>query len=159
MVVSRHDRKGGGEVGESARGSTAWTGAVDTVMSLAREAGRPSVRKLATISRFDEAPDELILELVEGEYVVRGTEAAYATAEAKAAIPALLDEPMQRSAIATALTIPEATVRRALADLMADGAVTRLGAGKKGDAWTYVRAMPEALDSFPATLRKVADRK
>ena len=60
VLLTRHDRKGGGEVGESARGSTAWTGAVDTVINLTRDAGRATVRKMATISRFDAAPEELM---------------------------------------------------------------------------------------------------
>jgi hypothetical protein len=147
VLLTRHDRKGGGEVGESARGSTAWTGAVDTVINLTRDAGRATVRKMATISRFDAAPEELMIELVDGEYVAHGSEAAYAVALAKVAILALpFDEPMRREAIAQAVAKPEATVRRALDELIFEAVLTRSGDGKRGSPFVFARSS----DSFPA---------
>ena len=40
VVFSRHERKSGGEVGDSGRGSSAFGGAVDTILSLRRPEGR-----------------------------------------------------------------------------------------------------------------------
>lgn len=62
VLVSRHDRKSGGEVGDSARGSGAFTGAVDVVLAMSRDAkdARPTMRHLACLSRFSETPPELV---------------------------------------------------------------------------------------------------
>src|SRR5262249_11307685 len=65
MIVSRHERKGGGEVGESGRGGSAFSGAMDIVVSLRRGEGKtkPTVRLLQTLSRFTETPDSLVIDL------------------------------------------------------------------------------------------------
>ena len=71
VVVVRHERKGGGDIGESARGSSAFGGAVDTITSIRRGDGNtsPSVRILKSISRFDSVPDKIVIELDDGELV------------------------------------------------------------------------------------------
>jgi hypothetical protein len=71
VVVLRHDRKSGGDVGDSGRGSSAFSGAVDVVLQLSRPEGqsRPGVRALKSLSRFDETPETLVIELTEAGYV------------------------------------------------------------------------------------------
>ena len=102
VVVARHERKGGGEVGEAGRGSSAFTGGVDIVLSLRRPEGqgRPTVRVIHALSRFSETPDTLAIERIfsaaprEGvpaesisaTYVPLGSEAAVATGEAEATL-------------------------------------------------------------------------
>src|SRR6185436_12737761 len=56
VIAVRHERKGGGEVGESGRGSSAFSGAVDIVVAIRRGEGqtKPTVRVLHTLSRFTE---------------------------------------------------------------------------------------------------------
>jgi hypothetical protein len=39
VLMLRHERKGGGEVGESGRGSSAFAGAVDVILQLKRPEG------------------------------------------------------------------------------------------------------------------------
>ena len=59
VIILRHERKGGGEVGDSGRGSSAFAGAVDVVLRLRRQEGggaRPGVRVLDALSRFDQTP-------------------------------------------------------------------------------------------------------
>jgi AAA domain-containing protein len=65
VVLTRHERKGGGEVGESGRGSSAFGGAVDIILSIRRAEGnvRPTVRVIESLSRFEETPDKLVIEL------------------------------------------------------------------------------------------------
>jgi AAA domain len=48
IIVLRHDRKSGGDVGESARGSSAFGGAADIILALRRGEGnsRPTIRAL-----------------------------------------------------------------------------------------------------------------
>jgi hypothetical protein len=59
VVIARHERKSGGDVGNSGRGSSAFAGAVDIVLSLRRPEGntRPTLRVIHALSRFDETPD------------------------------------------------------------------------------------------------------
>src|SRR5207248_10383132 len=80
IVVVRHERKGGGDVGDAARGSSAFGGAVDVVVSIRRvdgnDAGRSRV--LHSLSRFDETPDRLVIEWTEDGYQALGSEEAVA---------------------------------------------------------------------------------
>src|ERR1700751_5262060 len=54
VILTRHERKSGGEVGDSGRGSTALAGAVDIVLSLRRPEGNANKthRLLQALSRF-----------------------------------------------------------------------------------------------------------
>ncbi len=92
VIVSRHDRRAGGEVGESGRGSTAFTGAVDIVLHISRLGGegRDKIRQLDGIGRFEGIPDRLVIELGDSGYVVRGSVIDLKTAEAKAQLLAAL---------------------------------------------------------------------
>ncbi len=53
VVIVRHERKSGGDVGVSGRGSSAFAGAVDVVLSLRRPEGhaRPTIRVIHALSR------------------------------------------------------------------------------------------------------------
>lgn len=67
VIIVRHDRKGGGAVGESGRGSSAFAGAMDTLLSLTLQEGQghPTQRVLKAVSRFDEVPPSLLVERAE----------------------------------------------------------------------------------------------
>jgi len=80
IVISRHDRKSGGEVGDSARGSSAYAGAVDIILHLLRPEAKPGnqrQRVLEGSGRFsDQTPDALLITLGEGapqQYSVVGS--------------------------------------------------------------------------------------
>jgi hypothetical protein len=77
ILASRHDRKSGGEVGDSGRGSSAYVGVVDVVIHLQRLAGdttgKEKQRVLESISRFEETPDKLLIEYQPGEEGNRST--------------------------------------------------------------------------------------
>lgn len=72
ILINRHERKSGGEVGESGRGSSAYAGAVDVILALRRggRETRPTVRVLEALSRYDETPSRTVIELQDGHYVV-----------------------------------------------------------------------------------------
>jgi hypothetical protein len=86
--VVRHDRKAGGEAGESGRGSNAWTGAADIVLQLARPEGQApeGCRVLSAVSRFRETPDRQMVELTPQGYVVLGDVQAVVAAAARDAV-------------------------------------------------------------------------
>jgi hypothetical protein len=75
-VLTFHDRKRGGEVGESARGSSAYAGAVDIIMHIDRAGGnfKSTIRKLESLSRYDATPTDLYSELRPEGYVSLGNE-------------------------------------------------------------------------------------
>ena len=79
IVVTRHERRAGGQVGESARGSTAISGDVDQILQLTRTGGdsHQNERWLKAIGRHDETPAELRIELDRGTYRVVGPEDAF----------------------------------------------------------------------------------
>src|SRR5262249_27827100 len=64
VVVARHERKAGGDVGDSARGGSAFAGAVDTILSIRRPNGNQPLtfRTIRTFSR-DSGQSELTIEL------------------------------------------------------------------------------------------------
>jgi len=89
IIIVRHERKSGGQVGDSGRGSSAFAGAVDIIVSIRRVEGniRPTIRELHALSRFDETPDVLVVELTEDDgYRALGDKAAVAESEAREAI-------------------------------------------------------------------------
>lgn len=144
VVIVRHERKGGGEVGDSARGSSAFGGSVDVVISLRRGDGntRPTIRVIHALSRFDETPDTLVIERTPDGYIALGDEIAVAASEARTSI--LEHAPKTEE---NALTKPElldklegvksTTAQTVLEELMNEGLVRRVGEGKKGSPYRY----------------------
>jgi hypothetical protein len=95
VICNRHDRKSGGEVGESARGSSAIGGDVDVILQISRVGGqgREKRRSLRAVGRFDETPAELTIELTDDGYQeVSGTEARDLAASAVLAVLPELEE-------------------------------------------------------------------
>ncbi len=162
VVVVRHERKGGGDVGESARGSSAFTGAVDIVLRLARQQNpvRPTVRVLSALSRFDETPAEILVELGDDGYASLGEEAAVAFAEAREGLLGILPDAPDRG-----LTLPEiveagggrrSTVQEAIKVLERTFRIERVGSGRRGDPHRFRRIaagdpfLPVSAESRPA---------
>lgn len=144
IIVARHERKGGGDTGEAARGSTAFGGAVDIIVSLRRGEGntRSTVRVLRSLSRFEETPDELVVELTDDGYVVLGDMMAVALMEARAAVlehlPSSVDEAVTVEDLRKLTEdVSRSTIDRALKDLEAEQFVRRVGGGKRGDPFRW----------------------
>lgn len=152
VIAIRHERKGGGEVGESGRGSSAFSGAVDIVAALRRGEGqtKPTVRVLHTLSRFTETPDTLVIDLQPtGGYVALGSEGTVAVLEAERVLldrlPATAEaaaslEDIRRGDPLLARTAAQAAMKR----LLDAGSVLRTGTGKKKDAYRFFRAIEDA---------------
>jgi hypothetical protein len=146
IVVNRHERKGGGEVGDSGRGSSAFSGGVDVVVSLKRPEGNasPNVRHLHALSRFDETPDALVIELTEQGYVSLGSETAVASAKARdSLLKAAPEEEAKALTLEDLLSQCEGVKRtsatEAMLELVEAGHLIRVGAGKKGNPYRYWR--------------------
>jgi hypothetical protein len=152
VVLTRHERKGGGEVGESGRGSSAFGGAVDVILSIRRGEGntRPTVRIIESLSRFDETPDKLVVELTDDGYRSLGDATAFAEREAREAILDVLPAKEENAIKTDELLdkLKEQDIKRtmatgALASLAGSGMACRIGAGKKGNPYRYYRPTPD----------------
>lgn len=162
VVITRHERKGGGEVGESARGSSAFGGAVDIILSIRRAEGnvRPSVRVIESLSRFDETPDKLVIELTAQGYKSLGDATAFAEKEAEDAILEMLPSKPE-NAVTTAdvvdklkeQDIKRTIVTNTLARLSDTGAALRVGEGKKGNPYRYYKPTQEEREKHSSVYR------
>jgi hypothetical protein len=144
IVVLRHERKGGGEIGESGRGSSAFAGAVDVVLAIRRGEGntRGTVRVIHGLSRFDETPETLVVELTEDGYVALGDESQVALREAREAIAdELSDEGATIKELQVRLpAVKRTTLQKALDELTAEGLAARTGARKRGEPYRFLSA-------------------
>ncbi len=147
VIVVRHERKSGGDVGDSGRGSSAFAGAVDIVLALRRpnKSKRPTIRQLGALSRFDETPSELMIELAETGYLVLGSERDVAHQEAREAIlreaPSAEDQALSFDELLTRLPGVKRTVAQtALGRLRDSSEMNRIGAGKKGHPFRWYRS-------------------
>lgn len=149
VLVNRHRRKGAqgggslGDIADEGRGSGAFSGAVDVILSLRRPSGggRPTVRELVAASRFDETPEKLMVELEEGRYVALGDEAAVEASEARGLVLELLeDHPagLALTEIVKATSKSRQTLQRVLDDLERTHDLERRGRGVKGDPHRWI---------------------
>jgi len=108
VLLLRHERKGGGDIADSARGSSAFSGAVDALMVLRRTSGPDNRRELETVARavLPGVPARLVIDLEGDRYFVRGSAADVARQEARAALVDHL--PVSRESALTADELREA---------------------------------------------------
>jgi len=124
VIVARHERKSGGEVGEAARGSSQFTGAVDVVVSLRRVGAEARTRRsLKALSRFDETPEELVIEFSEGTFESRGAAKGLRQKDQDEKVLSVLRPGREQALGLAELTaqlspLSEATVRRILGRLV-----------------------------------------
>jgi len=145
VVCIRHDGKSDRNVGDSGRGSSAWGGGVDSIISIRRPEGNssPTTRVLHCIGRFDELPEKLVIDLdtVTGEYRAVGSETELAVIDAveavKANAPGTEDEAMTEADLFKDADVKRTTGREAILELLRQGGLRVAGAGKKGDAKRY----------------------
>ena len=143
IVLIRHERKSGGDVGDSGRGSSAFAGAVDIVLSLRRPEGnaKKTLRILYALSRFSETPAELLTELTDAGYISLGDPHDAAVKAAKDSILAVAPTSELEAADLKQLTesveVPRATAQRAIKELVEERALTKLGEGKRGKPFKY----------------------
>ncbi len=158
VLMLRHQRKSGGAVGESGRGSSAFAGAVDTIVAMSRPAGvtNPNVRRLTAVSRFEGVPPEQDITWRGGEFVALGVPAQHEAREVEvailAAIPGTAADAVTAGQVADA--IPRLSVRRAkerLEELFRRDRIGRLGSGVKGSPHSYYRPDQHLPAKFPAT--------
>ncbi len=165
IVIVRHDRKSGGKVGQAGRGSGAFTAGVDVVLHLGRPEGqgKPTLRVLTSLSRYEETPQALMLDRIDAfhsregvgneskayRWVSLGEPRAIAHEQSEAKILELLPtseaEAMTVAEILEATGVRNTTLHRTLTDLLAREQITRK---KEGKGYRYLRAVANEMDSF-----------
>jgi hypothetical protein len=143
IILVRHERKSGGDIGDSGRGSSAFAGAVDIVLSLRRPEGnaQKTLRVLQALSRFSETPAELLVELTDSGYISLGEpkEAALRVAEDSilAIAPKSEAEAVDIKQLMESSEVPRVTAQRAVKKLEEAGALGKVGKGTKGKPFLY----------------------
>jgi hypothetical protein len=143
VLLVRHERKSGGDVGDSARGSSAFAGAADIVLSLRKPEGNaPKTRRLLqSVSRFSETLNDLLVDLTHGAYVALGERHETAIKDAKdlvfAAAPQLEAEAIDLRELGKTTSVSRVTAQRAVDELVRDGLLNRIGEGKRGNPFRY----------------------
>jgi hypothetical protein len=131
VLVIRHERKSGGATGEAGRGSSAFAGDLDVILSLRKVTAEPTRRKLGAVGRHDATPDEVVIDYVDGEYMSLGDPHALRRQEHERAIIDLL--PTSRDEQVTLEDVRErmedkasrVTVRNLLLRLVDEGVLSR----------------------------------
>lgn len=82
VCLIHHFRKSGGDEGTASRGSGALGSYADIIVELKRMPGETDSPKrvLKSYSRFEETPPEIVIELIDDEYVTLGTKSVVDTA-------------------------------------------------------------------------------
>ena len=145
VIVCRHERKGGGDVGESGRGSSAISGDVDVILQLRRpEGNQPKARRvIESLSRYAETPEKVVIELTDEGYILLGDEEAVTLNDALRKVSAHLHGLFEQKESATLdelvneLDMTRAAIQRALKELEYRQEVTRSGEGKRGKPFRY----------------------
>jgi hypothetical protein len=157
IVALQHARKGGGEPDEAGRGSSAWGGAADIIVSLTRcGAAHPdTVREIRSVSRYEETPDRVLIDLDEEthEYRVLGDTAHVATDRARAALLQELGDRQEHreTALYRLEGISRTTVQRVLSDLEHEHVAERLGRPHSRTDPTRWRLLSESVAHAPTT--------
>lgn len=146
VVACHHPKKGESGLGQSARGSGALSGAADILAEFSRfDALRHDDprRKLRGLSRFDETPSDVVIELTEHGYRTIGKpqeadrQAQIATAQA---ILKASNTPLKYDAVFARWPEPKpglSTVKRTLNLGAEQGQLGRSGTGTKGSAYQF----------------------
>jgi hypothetical protein len=138
VLMLRHERKSGGEIGDSGRGSSAFAGAADMLLSLCyqRGEGHDNRRVLHARGRFDDIPQRVVIDYAKGRYELLGDEMAIARRDARLflleSLPGTEDQAATIAMLADEVgdRVSRATVQRALTELVNEGiACRRKGAG------------------------------
>jgi len=150
LLLVHHARKADGIYA----GSHAFAGAADVVLSLKRVENHPTQRELTALSRFDETPHSVLLELTDGEYRVLGSATAYQLRSIASRLSEILSAtPVTTRELWRALEEPRPhyeTVRRALTMLEEQRIARRIaGRGRNPDRWIAASADGDDAEDDP----------
>lgn len=157
LLIAQHPRKGDGTQGTATRGSGALPGFVDIIVELRRysDSGPPDSRRvLKAYGRYDQIPDERVIELTDDGYVVIGEVADARSDDIRETIYGLLPdegEGLTFEEVRDRWADPPAPGNTRLRGFLNEGANLgrwdRSGTGRKGSPHRFRRIAGEP-DSF-----------
>lgn len=141
VIVIHHLRKSGGTDNLDVRGSGAINSIVDVSLALRKHKdGSENSRVIEAISRYDETPNWLVIELTGAGYSRLGTVAEMATRRGLEKLYEFLtEEPADLTELAEASGLARPTVTKLLSAEYRDGKVGREGKGRKGSPYRFYR--------------------
>jgi hypothetical protein len=137
VLFLRHDRKGGGQLGQSGRGSSAATGEADQILHLQRKGGQGQMslrqRELEGIGRLTGMTGKLVVELEScGHFALVGSKSDVALERAEQflaeVLPSCRDEAWTVKELEGRFDGSTSTLNRAIEVLLKHGTIT----GQKG---------------------------
>jgi len=139
VIAIHHLRKSEGNELTDVRGSGALNAAVDVSVAIRRhKQGGDQARELEAISRYEQTPDRVVVELIDGTYHRRGTVKDVARERNLAKIlEVLTEEPMNSKDLAEASGVARPTVTKLLNAEYENGRVFRDGTGKPRSAFRF----------------------
>ena len=147
LLVHHPNKKGNADQGQASRGSGALTGWVDTIVELRRFStndNRDRRRVLKAYGRFDETPDEVVVELTDDGYTCVGTAGDAKQSDRFEVIAEILDSDWRtredirdRWPVGTIPKPGTSTIRTDLNAGFEAGEWERQGEGRKGDPFVY----------------------
>src|SRR6266702_1460819 len=149
LLLVHHAGKGDRTGFDAILGSTAIVGTVDVALLLRRR--EDNTRTLTTLQRMgDDLPESVLTLNALQEPQLDGTRADYDARQVEGRVATWLaqqDEPVTRKAVEEGVEGRAEQVRAALYRLVEAKAVTRTGAGAKGDPYLFQRACPVSPDT------------
>jgi len=153
VLIVRHDRKSGGEVGISARGSSAYAAIMDVILHLTPMQGEKvnaRQRVLEGAGRFgDDTPQVMVVELSQEEpftYSSQGTPATVVEMIDEISILAVLStketEAKTQEEVVQDAGVRRQSVGRLLRKMVKDGRVIQVWDGKRGHPKAYYQKPP-----------------
>ena len=148
VILVHHERKGGGDQGRSIRGGSALLGLVDQALMLEHTQGAPTNKRiLKTLGRYSETPTDLLIDLVEGDYLCAGQASDWTKVARQQEILATITEtPKSVDVLHAETKIPKKAISRILSDL--GDKVQPSGDGKRGDPYVYSHSFPSQPPSI-----------
>jgi hypothetical protein len=142
ILAVHHNGKGEREAGDALLGSTAFYGAVDALITMRR---RGQARTVETVQRYGEDLPETVVHLdpETGIIMPGGNVQTLLLGERKSAVlEATGNESLTEGAIKERVGGNQALTPKAVRALVEEGRLQRIGAGKKGDPYCYLKVQP-----------------
>jgi hypothetical protein len=152
-LISQHERKSGGSIEDSGRGTSALAGSVDVLLRLTRSGGTlpGSYRNLEFLGRFPGPSEPRVLDRKTAgpgsRYEMMGDTPGVKSANAQSIITGLFPADdhafmFSEEQITAGSNLDRTSVYRAIEKLVEDGTLVRTGHGVKGDPFLYYRKEP-----------------
>jgi hypothetical protein len=140
VLTLHHERKSGGEVGQSTRGASAWGGAGDILLQLTNPHtnGHPNRRTLDSLGRFSD-PGKWTIDLEHGEYKLISTgDMAERDMARLAVLKAVEAGALSKAQLERVTGHSRSTVDRAVGELVREQKLQRMGTGYRNDPHLFL---------------------